>query len=336
MTNSSSIPASLAPMAGYTDSAFRRICGELGAVYAVSEMISAEALTRSDRETAELSKIGEGEPPVVLQIFGRDPGVMARAADLLLSGNYPGCSYAAPPAGIDINMGCPVRKIVSNGEGSALMLDPDRAERIAAAVKEVCLKYGVPLSVKIRMGWDSLTAPEFSKILARAGVDRITLHCRTRAQMYMPSADPEAARITLSALREEECGRRILFTGNGDVCSPESARVYLDMGCGDVAVGRAALGDPWLFRRLKDPENAAPPTPAEIRETVIRLVEESAREKGEIRGIRESRSRAAYFIRGMRGSAALRDRLNRAESLGEFLRLVEEFRFPGEFGVAGR
>ena len=163
---------SLAPMAGYTDSAFRRIAGEMGADYAVSEMISAVALVMKDEKTASLAKIGEGEPPVVLQIFGHDPDTMAEAAEILLSGRYPGCSYAAPPAGIDINMGCPVKKIVSNGDGSALMLDPDRAARIVSRVKEVCARRSVPLSVKFRMGYDSLTAPEFARAVADAGGGR--------------------------------------------------------------------------------------------------------------------------------------------------------------------
>lgn len=315
---------SLAPMAGYTDSVFRRICGEQGADYAVSEMISAVALTMKDEKTAELAKIGEGEPPVVLQLFGHDPLVMARAAEMLLSGDYPGCSYAAPPAGIDINMGCPVRKIVTNGDGCALMLDPERAARITHAVREVCEKHGVPLSVKFRMGWDSLTAPDFARAVVSAGAQRITLHCRTREQMYMPSADPSAAGAVYEAVREETDGGRLAFAGNGDIDSPETAERYLAGGCTEIAVGRAALGDPWIFRRLKDPAGFVPPGKDEIRAAVIRMVEDVVREKGELRGVRESRSRAAYFIRGMRGSAVLRDKLNHAETLSEFVRLLEE------------
>lgn len=315
---------SLAPMAGYTDSAFRRVCGEMGADYAVSEMISAAALVMRDRKTAELAKIGEGEPPVVLQIFGHDPAVMAEAAELLLTGDYPGCAYASPPAGIDINMGCPVRKIVSNGDGSALMLDPALAARITAAVKEVCVRHGVPLSVKFRKGWDSLTAPDFAAAVTSAGADRITLHCRTREQMYMPSADPSAAGAVFEAVKEKIVSGTLAFCGNGDVDSPEAAERYLREGCTEAAVGRAALGNPWLFRQLKDPDGFVPPGKDEIRALVIRMVEDVVREKGEVRGVRESRSRAAYFIRGLRGSAALRDRLNRADTLSEFVRLLDE------------
>ena len=315
---------SLAPMAGYTDSVFRRICGEMGADYAVSEMISAAALVMRDRKTAELAKIGEGEPPVVLQIFGHDPALMAEAAEILLSGDYPGCSYAAPPAGIDINMGCPVHKIVSNGDGSALMLDPALAARITAAVKEVCVRRGVPLSVKFRKGWDSLTAPEFAAAVVSAGADRITLHCRTKEQMYMPSADPSAAGAVFRAVEGEIVSGRLAFCGNGDVDSPETAARYLREGCTEAAVGRAALGNPWLFRQLKDPAGFTPPGKDEIRALVIRMVEDVVREKGEVRGVRESRSRAAYFIRGLRGSASLRDSLNRADTLADFVRLLDE------------
>ena len=315
------IQYSLAPMAGFTDAAFRRICGSFGADYAVSEMISAVALTRDDRKTAELAKITPGEPPVVLQIFGHEPEVMARAAEMLLSGDYRGCSYAAPPAGIDINMGCPVKKIVSNGEGSALMLDPDRAARIMTAGREVCERHGVPASVKFRLGWDSEISPAFARRMAEAGAQKITLHCRTRAQMYAPSADPTAAARAVEAIRDTG----VPLVGNGDIASRADAQVYLDGGCREVAIGRAALGDPWLFRRLKnpeEPEDARPPLD-EVKRLVIGFVADVVREKGEARGVRESRSRAAYFIRGMRGSAALRDRLNHAETLEEFSHAVE-------------
>ena len=312
---------SLAPMAGFTDAAFRRICGSFGADYAVSEMISAAALTRGDRKTADLAKITAGEPPVVLQIFGQEPETMARAADMLLTGDYPGCSYAAPPAGIDVNMGCPMKKIVSNGEGCALMLHPDRAAAIVSAVREVCERHGVPASVKIRLGWDAEIAPSFARRMAEAGAERITVHCRTREQMYAPSADPSAAARVAEAIRDTDA----ILVGNGDVASPETAAVYLANGCREVAVGRAALGDPWLFRRLKHPEEDVRPTLEEIKSLVVSFVADVVRERGEMRGVRESRSRAAYFIKGMRGSAALRDRLNRAVTFDEFARAVEEW-----------
>jgi tRNA-dihydrouridine synthase len=211
------------------------------------------------------------------------------------------------------------------------MLDPPLAVRIAEAVKEVCLRHGVPLSVKFRLGWDTRTAAEFACAMARAGVDRITLHCRTREQMYRPFADPEAAGEVFRALVQFDPTvrparpARPTLVGNGDVDSPEAARRYLENGCDEVAVGRAALGDPWIFGKLKDPDGFVPPAWDEIRAAVVRLTEDTVREKGELRGIRESRGRAAYFVRGMRGAAALRDGLNRAETMREFLALLNAF-----------
>ncbi len=315
---------SLAPMAGFTDSVFRRICGELGADYAVSEMVSAVALTRRDKKTARLAKIEAGEPPVVLQIFGHDPGVMAEAAELLLSGDYPGCSYAAPPAGIDINMGCPMKKIVSVGDGCALMNDPALAAQIIGAVKPVCARHGVPLSVKFRAGWDRVTAPDFARVAAEAGADKITLHCRTREQMYAPSADPSVAEAVADAL-DRLGGKRPRLVGNGDIDSPAAARTYLDAGCDEAAVGRAALGCPWLFSELKNGERYSPPAREEIASMILRIVRESAAAYGEVVGVRESRGRAACLVRGLRGSAALRDRLNRAGTVAQFESILGEW-----------
>lgn len=317
----SKIITSLAPMAGYTDAVFRRICSEMGADYAVSEMISAMALVMGDKKTADLAKIHPGEGPVVLQIFGHDPKIMADAARILLTGNYPGCSYAAPPAGIDINMGCPVKKITSNGEGSALMKNIPLAGEITASVAEVCHSFGVPLSVKHRLGWDDGTviAAEFAHAMVEAGADKITLHTRTREQMYAPYADPEACRDAAAALEP----LNVPLVGNGDIESLTDAQRYLDMGCREVSVGRAALGNPWLFAQLKSPETFVPPSLEEIIGLVSRFVTEITADKGETVGIRESRGRAAYFIRGMRGSAKIRDRLNHAETLVEFLKILE-------------
>ena len=317
---------SLAPMAGFSDSVFRRICGELGADFAVSEMISAVALAHRDKKTARLAKIEAGEPPVVLQIFGHDPGVMAEAAELLLSGDYPGCGYAAPPVGIDLNMGCPMKKIVNNGDGCALMNAPALAARIIEAVKPVCVRHGVPLCVKFRAGWDRVTAPDFARTAAEAGADKITLHCRTREQMYAPCADPSVAEAVANALQKLGPGVPLpkLF-GNGDVDSPAAARRYFDAGCVGAAVGRAALGNPWLFSELKNGERFSPPAREEIVSMILRIVRESAAAYGEVVGVRESRGRAACLLRGLRGSAALRDRLNRAATVEQFESILAEW-----------
>ncbi len=311
-------------MAGYTDYPMRKIAARFGADYVVSEMISSVAMCMGDRKTAVLAKIGEGEAPVVLQLFGHDPAMMAEAARKLLTGDYPGCSYAAAPAGIDINMGCPVKKIVSSGDGSSLMRTPEIAREVVLATAEVCHKYNVPLSVKIRAGWDAehVNCAEFAATMAGAGADKITLHCRTREQMYMPSADPMHAKNVADALAG--LGKNVPLVGNGDIETRADAERYLALGCAEVAVGRAALGNPWIFRELSSPETFVPPTLDEIKALAIELVEAVVREHGEVVGIRESRSRAAYFIKGLRGAAQVRDRLNHAETLVEFVGILEK------------
>ncbi len=326
MTNSSStsgaMTASLAPMAGYTDTVFRRICSEMGAAYTVSEMISAVALTYNDRKTADLARIEAGEAPCVLQIFGHDPKIMAKAADILLSGNFEGRHYAARPAGIDINMGCPVKKIFTSGDGSALMKNGELVGEITQSVAEVCERYGVPLSVKIRLGVDedSINAPEIAGIAVKNGAKKITLHTRTRVQMYSPSARPEMCREVREAI--EKNGGAILC-GNGDIESPEDALKYIENGCDEVAVGRGALGNPWIFKALSSGANEKP-TQGEIIDLAVKFVEEVVKLKGEEVGVRESRSRAAYFIRGMRGSAATRDEMNHAVTVSEFVSALKK------------
>lgn len=321
------ITSSLAPMAGFTDCSFRRLASKYGVSYTVSEMISAVALTMRDKKTATLARIVADEVPVVLQIFGHDPDIMARAADILLSGSFDGCDYAKPPAGIDINMGCPVKKIVSSGDGSALARDFDLAARVTSATREACEKYGVPLSVKIRAGWDTdhITAPALAPILARSGASKITLHTRTREQMYAPSAHPEIARDVRRAL--DYAGfSSVILCGNGDIDSREAAQRYIDLGCDEVAVGRAALGDPWLFKALSTDGEFTPPSTDERITVASEFVRDVVRELGEEMGIRESRGRAAHFIKGMRGSASIRDRLNRSERLDDFLAILDELR----------
>ncbi len=314
------ITASLAPMAGFTDCVFRRICSRFGAAYTVSEMISAMAMVMGDRKTAMIAEITEGEAPVVLQLFGHDPAVIAKAAEMLLDGSFDGCRYAAPPAGIDLNMGCPVKKIVTSGDGSALMKNVDLARRITSAAAEVCEKRCVPLSVKFRLGWDSgsINAPEFAAAIAESGAKKITLHTRTREQMYAPCADPTRAADVLAALVSGGFADKVTLVGNGDIDGYDSAALYLGNGCSEAAIGRAALGNPWIFAELKDPDNFVPPTLGEILDEVIGFVHGVVELRGEEVGIRESRGRAAHFIKGLRGSASVRDRLNHACTLKEF------------------
>lgn len=313
-------------MAGYTDSVFRAICARFGASFATSEMISSVALTHNDIKTAALAEISPEDPPVILQIFGHDPEIMARAADILLSGSFSNCSYASRPLGIDINMGCPVRKIVSSGDGSALMLDRDLAVRITSSVKNVCQKYSVPLSVKFRLGWDSssICASSFAVSVAGAGADLITLHCRTKEQMYAPSASPAYCRDVRDALDAGGFANVELF-GNGDVCSPDDARSYIGYGSSGVAVGRAALGDPWLFSSLSKGIKIEPTIDERI-SLISEYVEKVSEKLGEVRGVRESRSRAAYLLHGVRGGARVRDALNHAETVADFISELNKIR----------
>ncbi len=310
------IIAALAPMAGFTDSVFRRISGEMGADYTISEMISSVALCMKDEKTATLAAIGEGEVPCFLQLFGHDPVMMGKAAEMLLTGDYKGCRYAAPPRGIDINMGCPVKKVTSNGDGSAMMRNIPNAVEVASRVAEVCARYGVEFSVKMRAGWDSasVNAPELAYALAEAGVRRLICHCRTKEQLYGPGADPMVIKAVVDAVRPfSDC----VVVGNGDIESYGDALRMVELtGCHEVMVGRAALGNPWLFREFKG--ESSEKTVEELIDLACRMVEEVVLEKGEHCGIRESRGRAAHFIRGIPGSAKLRDRLNHALTLAEF------------------
>ena len=311
-------------MAGYTDAFFRRICSSLGASYSVSEMISSVALSLGSAKTSDLARIIDGEGPVVLQLFGHRPDVMRTAAEMLLEG--PDVPHA--PAGIDINMGCPVKKIVSSGDGSALMEDPALAAGIIRETKKACEKHGVPLSVKFRLGADDSRENyvSFGLAAAEAGADRLTLHCRTRKQMYAPEAKPEKC----LALREEldrHGFQNVVLCGNGDIVCYDSASRYLEYGCGEVAVGRAALGDPWIFRALSSPSSFVPPDSREIRDLVIRLVTETSEHYGEKRGVLEARSRAAHFVKGFRGSSRIRQLLNGASTLKEFTDIIENSDF---------
>ncbi len=320
----------LSPMAGYTDSTFRLLCFRYGADFAVSEMISATALVMGDRKTASLAKIEKGEK-TALQLFGHEPKTIAQAAEILLSGNFPGCVYREYPAGIDINMGCPVRKIYSSGDGSALLENLPLAREIVERTAEVCHRFRVPLSVKIRLGINggNIVAAEFARAMAESGAGKITLHCRTKEQMYAPSADPRYCSGVKLAIEAADCavsgGGHVILCGNGDVCDRDSALAYIENGCDEVAVGRAALGRPWVFREIKNPDSPKMET-REIIEVAKEFVASVAAEKGEAVGIRESRSRAAHFIKGMPGSARVRDRLNHAETVGEFCGILDELK----------
>ncbi len=321
-------PLFLAPMAGVTDYAFRTLCREMGAAYTVSEMVSAKALcyeqlckkshAANTARTAPLARIRAQEAPMAIQIFGNDPEFMARAAQMLESGEYLGCTSEIPPAAIDINMGCPVHKVAGNGEGSALMKDPALATEI---VKAVCRAVKLPVTVKIRAGWDSthINAPEFAKRMEDAGAALICVHGRTREQMYAPGADYHIiGRVKQSVA--------IPVLGNGDLRSAEDAQRMVEIsGCDGLMVARGATGNPWLFAELAawmDGKPYTPPTKEERIALACRHAELCVADKGERIGIPEIRKHMAWYLRGMNGAAAGRNRVMTASTLDELRQIL--------------
>ena len=291
----------LAPMAGVADAPFRRVCIENGAEYSVSEMVSAKAIHFADRHTSVLYKVTPPLRPMAVQIFGSEPDIMAEAAAFL-------ASLPEPPDAIDINMGCPVKKIVSNGEGSALMKKPELAADIVKAVKTAC---SLPVTVKIRTGWDSrnINAPALAEKLEKAGADMITVHGRTREQFYAPPVD-------LDVIKEVKRAVSVPVIGNGGIESPADAMRMLEYtGCDGIMIGRAAMGNPWIFSEIKcafDGTSFFPPSRNLILETALRHLDMLIDEKGERTGIAEARRQMSYYLKGFDGASKARGQLNQA------------------------
>lgn len=311
-------PLMLAPMAGVADASFRRICRAKGAAYTVSEMVSAKALCfeqaareNAPAKTAALANITKAEAPMAIQLFGREPQYMARAASLIESGAYRGALRDCAPVAIDINMGCPVPKVVGNGEGSALMKEPLLAAEIVREIKKAVT---LPVTVKIRAGFtnDARNAPEFAKMLEDAGADMICVHGRTRQQFYSPSSDNGIIAATKRAVR-------IPVIGNGDIASGADAlRMLEETECDGLMIGRGALGNPWVFeevRALLAGETYAFPDAAERLEMALAHAADMVACKGERIGIPEARKHMVWYCKGLRGAASARGALMQADTL---------------------
>ncbi|MBQ8140108.1 MAG: tRNA dihydrouridine synthase DusB [Clostridia bacterium] len=319
----------LAPMAGVSDRSFRDICRRFGAEYTVSEMISAKALcyeqsskrnNGSSSATAELAEIHTSEMPIAIQLFGREPEFMAKAAEMIENLSYKGCKSDTPPAAIDINMGCPVRKIVGNGEGSALMKEPELAAKIVKAVKHAV---SIPVTVKIRAGWDSVTAPEFAKRIEDAGADLICVHARTREQMYLPG-------INFRAIEETKKAVSVPVVGNGDIYTAQNALEMLDRtGCDGLMIARGALGNPWIFTEIisaLEKKDYSPPTQYERIALAEKHLEAMLNDKPERQAAAEAKKHIAWYIKGMNGAAAARASVMTAETAEDISKILKELK----------
>ncbi len=304
----------LAPMAGVTDLAFRFMCKKHGAGGMVTEMVSAKAICYGDKKTVRLAHIDDGERPCGLQLFGSEPDIIARAAVIVYD--------LYRPEFIDINMGCPAPKIVNNGEGSYLLKNPALCGEIVKKTKEA-LDGRCPLTVKIRRGFDkdSVTAQEVAKRCEESGADAVFVHARTREQMYMPPCEYSTIAYVKAALS-------IPVIGNGDIdCGETAESIMRQTGCDGVMIGRAAMGNPFVFDEINaylEGRHYTPPSIAKRHEAVCEHINLLIADKGEYIGVREARKHVAWYIKGLSGAAAMRNRVNLAESKEEMLSLIDE------------
>lgn len=305
-------PFILAPMAGVCDLPFRLLCKEKGAAMVCTEMVSAKAIYYNNKNTKELLTIDKNEGPVSLQLFGSEPKLMAEMAKRI---------EEIPFDILDFNMGCPVPKVVNNGEGSALMKNPVLAGHIIEAMVNAISK---PVTVKIRAGFDAehINAVEIAKIAENSGAAAITVHARTREQYYSGKADREIIRLVKEAVT-------IPVIGNGDIDCYESAKHMLEYtGCDGVAIGRGAEGNPWIFEELNAKYAGLDynkPLLEEVKEMIMRHARMLIDYKGEYIGIREMRKHAAWYTAGFKGASKLRGRLNEASSIESLEEIIMGF-----------
>jgi putative TIM-barrel protein, nifR3 family len=301
----------LGPMAGVTDLPFRLLCKEKGADLVYTEMVSAKGVQYNNKNTENLLEVAEGERPAAIQLFGSDPEILSNTARRIEQRNFDI---------LDINMGCPVPKVVNNGEGSALMKDP---KLIGEIVRRVSQDYSKPVTVKIRKGFDEENAVEVAKIAEENGAAAVAVHARTREQFYSGVADWEVIRKVKEAVS-------IPVIGSGDIFTPQDAKRMLEeTGCDGLMIARGTRGNPWIFEQIKaylDTGILLPKPPfTEVREMIVRHAQLLTEFKGEFIGLREMRKHVAWYMTGYPGSARFRNSVNEIESLPDLFRLLEDY-----------